>query len=164
MQLSDFNSADSPSAEAALLGCCHCPRWAATVTRERPYSDLESLTARAAAVWESATEEEILEAFAAHPKIGDLDALRDRYSRAGHEQGQVREAQDSVLQRLQQLNTEYEARHGFIFIVCATGKSAAEIAELLAARLPNSRQVELNNGAVEQGKILQLRLRALFED
>ena len=64
MELGDFNSADAVSAEAALLGCCHCQRWAAAVASERPFADLAALCACATTVWSSATEDEILEAFA----------------------------------------------------------------------------------------------------
>ena len=67
-----------------------------------------------------------------------------------------------MLEALLKLNNDYEARHGFIFIVCATGKTAAEMLRILQLRLPLSRQQELENAAAEQAKITEIRLRALF--
>ena len=83
---------------------------------------------------------------------------------AGNEQGLVKEANDAVLEVLAQGNSDYEAKFGFIFIVCATGKSAKQMSDLLQARLPNSRAQELVNAAEEQRKIFQLRIdKALAE-
>ncbi|MFT7246626.1 MAG: OHCU decarboxylase, partial [Candidatus Azotimanducaceae bacterium] len=111
-----------------------------------------------------ATEVETLEAFTAHPQIGDLDALRNKYANtANSEQGQISAADEETLIALRDENQTYLARFGFIFIVCATGKSAAEMLELLQTRLLNDRATELENGAQEQWLITELRLNYLFE-
>ncbi len=89
--------------------------------------------------------------------------MRDKFSRASAEQGQVREADEQVLEDLLRLNRDYEARHGFIFIVCATGKSAEQMRDLLRERLPRSREEELTRAAMEQGRITELRLNTIFQ-
>ncbi|MFT4799054.1 MAG: 2-oxo-4-hydroxy-4-carboxy-5-ureidoimidazoline decarboxylase, partial [Candidatus Azotimanducaceae bacterium] len=115
------------------------------------------------AQWQRATEEEILEAFTAHPQIGDLDALRNKYAfTANAEQGQISGTDEETLVVLRDDNRAYLERFGFIFIVCATGKSAAAMLELLQARLPNDRATELTNGAHEQWLITELRLNKFF--
>jgi len=105
----------------------------------------------------------MLEAFSGHPQIGDLEALRNRYAERAHaEQGQVLSAPDETLAELKDMNEAYLERHGFIFIVCATGKSAEQMLELLEQRLPNSREQELRIAAEEQAKITHIRLDKLL--
>ncbi|MEE4661355.1 MAG: 2-oxo-4-hydroxy-4-carboxy-5-ureidoimidazoline decarboxylase [Halieaceae bacterium] len=162
MDLADFNALQHDAAVATLLEICHCHRWAEAVSEGRPFDDIDALAARCDSEWQHASEAEILEAFAGHPRIGDVNALRDKYSSAGREQGHVGGAPETVLDQLLACNRDYEARHGFIFIVCASGKSAEEMLALLQARLPNSREQELATGAAEQAKITALRLRRLF--
>ncbi|MFV8816317.1 2-oxo-4-hydroxy-4-carboxy-5-ureidoimidazoline decarboxylase [Haliea sp. E17] len=159
-----FNGAALEDAEQVLVECCHCRRWAARVAGLRPFDSVAQLQSTAATVWDEMGEVEWLEAFAGHPRIGDLSVLRDKYSSASKEQGQVAAADETVLQDLMQLNRDYEARHGFIFIVCASGKSAAEMRDLLRERLPLSREAELRNAAAEQAKITALRLARAFPD
>ncbi len=74
------------------------------------------------------------------------------------------QASESVIQDLYRLNKEYEAKNGFIFIVCASGKSPEDMLSLLQARMDNPRDVELHNGAREQGKITRLRLVKMIEN
>ncbi len=163
MDIETFNALDDEQALATLQTLCHCQRWAKDVSDARPFANLDALEASCQAHWQSASEAEILEAFSGHPRIGDVDALRDKYSAANREQGQVGAASDAVLDELLACNREYESRHGFIFIVCASGKSADEMLALLKERLPNSRAEELATGAGEQAKILALRLHRLFD-
>ena len=106
-----------------------------------------------------------LEAFAAHPRIGDLDALRKKFASTANwcagEQAGVAAADEAVLTALADGNRAYEARFGYIFIVCATGKSAAEMLAILTARLANDPEVELKVATAEQAKITRLRLEKL---
>lgn len=164
MKVAQFNEIPNPEAMAALLSCCDCQRWASEVISQRPFDNLQAFSDAARQAWQGMGEADILEAFSAHPRIGDLDALRNRFSRASAEQGQVREADEQLLDKLKRLNDDYEARHGFIFIVCASGKSAQEMCELLEQRLGNTRDRELENGAREQGKILALRMQSRFSE
>ncbi len=162
--LAEFNAATQGDAEEFLASCCHCQRWAAELAAQRPFATLAELQQQALASWQQMGEPEWLESFAGHARIGDLSALRDKYSSASKEQGQVAAADEAVLQELLQLNIDYEARHGFIFIVCASGKSAAEMRDLLRQRLPQSRDSELRTAAGEQAKITALRLARQFSE
>lgn len=163
----------------ALLGCCHAKRWAETVAGSAPYANGDALTRRAEEAWADASEADLLEAFSAHPQIGgDMAALRAKFGGPAHdaqpaaageqsmrwsgaEQAGVAQAPSAVLERLSQLNLEYAAKFGFIFIVCATGKSAEQMLALLEARLPNTRPQELKLAAEEQLKITRIRLEKL---
>lgn len=147
----------------SLLSCCQCRGWVQRVISERPFVDVEALRSVVIDAWAQATEADLLEAFQGHPQIGDLQALRNKYeSTATAEQGQIEGADESVLLALQARNETYREKFGFIFIVCATGKSAAQMLTLLDERLPNSRSQELVNGAAEQLKITLLRLEKLM--
>jgi len=165
MRLAEFNQLDIATAEQLAFACCHCRRWSCALAAARPFASCAQLLASAAQLWDSASEAEILEAFGGHARIGDVELLKSRYAgRALSEQGQVLAAADAVIQELFELNQRYERQNGFIFIVCASGKSAAEMLELLRARLGNSRARELRTGAQEQGKITRLRLQNLIAD
>ena len=165
MTLTEFNELPTADAIAALYACCHCQSWAKQVAERRPFTNLEKLLTTANCFWSGAEDEQILEAFSGHARIGDVELLRSRYAGcATQEQGQVLQASDAVIQELFRLNVEYETNNGFIFIVCASGKSAEEMLYLLQARMANPRAVELQNGAREQGEITLLRLKKLIDD
>lgn len=164
MDISTFNGLPIDQQKAQLVACCRCDGWAETVLEGAPFDSGEQLMTSADTVWQTADEDWILEAFSGHPQIGDLSALRSKYAAtASAEQGQVTEASETTLVSLRDQNQEYLDRFGFIFIVCATGKSAEEMLTLLNARINNSRETELQNGAAEQGKITRLRLTKLFD-
>ncbi len=106
-----------------------------------------------------------LEAFGAHPKIGDLDALRAKFAATAawtaHEQAGAHGAPDDLLRELAEENCRYEARFGYIFIVCATGKTAGEMLTVLKARLTNYPAEEIKIAAGEQAKITRIRLEKI---
>ncbi len=118
------------------------------------------------AAWAATGEAEWLEAFAHHPRIGGKDALRAKFaatqSWAQGEQAGAAAAGEAVLDALAAGNAAYEAKFGHIFIVCATGKSAAEMLDLLKSRLPNDAPAEKRLAAVEQHKITKIRLEKLL--
>jgi 2-oxo-4-hydroxy-4-carboxy-5-ureidoimidazoline decarboxylase len=163
MSLVSLNSLSNEEAHTAFLDCCHCARWASDMNLARPYDSAQSVFDAARDCWLQATEAEKLEAFLGHPQIGDLDALRNKYATsANREQGQITQADEQTLVALTELNKQYLTDYGFIFIVCATGKSAAGMLNLLKGRIENPREDELNNAAREQGAITQLRLEKLL--
>ena len=166
MLLTDFNQSAPSDAITALEHCCTATRWAKLLVERRPFASLDALHQAAEAAWSEMQEADWLEAFAGHPKIGDVSSLRAKYAHthqlASGEQASVQHADEAVLRRLAEGNNAYEDKFGFIFIVCATGKSAAEMLALLEARLPNSRAQELANAAKEQGKILHIRIDKRF--
>ena len=165
MTLDELNRKSKADAVKTLLGCCHSQRWAESMARSRPFANEQQLLEQADALWAEASEADILEAFSGHPRIGDMDLLRSRYAgRATKEQGQLLESEESVIRELHQLNVDYEKRHGFIFIVCASGKTAEQMLSLIKARIDRSRETELAQGAREQGAITRLRLINLLTE
>jgi OHCU decarboxylase len=165
--LSWLNELAPEAARKELVKCCGATRWAETVERHRPYASLEQLIATANDVWWSLDENDWLEAFRSHPKIGEkkaasaVSAQSQQWS-AQEQQGVELAAQETI-EKLARKNVDYEKRFGFIFIVCATGKSTDEILALLEQRLPNDATAELRIAAAEQAKITELRLRKLIE-
>ena len=132
----------------------------------RPYASKDELHDTADCEWTDATREDILEAFGHHPRIGDVDALRTKFSstRAWSvgEQSGVAKIDMQTLQSLADGNRAYEDRFGFIFIVCATGKSAQDILSLLNERLAHDPGQEIAIAAEEQRKIMHIRLDNLI--
>lgn len=158
MKLADLNALPYADAVEAFLSVCASPGWAAAMAAARPFASVAGLRGRARVVWAGAGEGDWLAAFAGHPRIGDMAALREKFGHAAREQGQVAAAGEDVLERLRAGNVAYEIRFGFIFIVCAKGKSAEHMLDLLETRLGNSREQELRIAAAEQGEIIQVRL------
>lgn len=157
--LEAFNTADDDAALALISHWCAAPQWVKAVCSARPFSSIEQLKTATTQHWQSASEADLLDAFAAHPVIGDVELLRSKYAaQANAEQGQVLAADDAVIAQLAAQNTRYSKRHGFTFIVFATGKSAEEMLGLLNARIDNTTAEEMRNAAAEQLKIMQLRL------
>jgi 2-oxo-4-hydroxy-4-carboxy-5-ureidoimidazoline decarboxylase len=150
-----------------LAQCCGARRWVEGMLQRRPFASRAALLAAAADVWAALDEEDQLEAFAHHPRIGeDLTALRARFPQtaglSSSEQAGVAAADEGTLLALRDANRAYFERFGFIFIVCASGKSAPELLALLRARLTNERAHELRVAAAEQAKITNLRLEKVF--
>ena len=157
----------APAGEARdlLRGCCGSRAWVERMVARRPFGSAEALIAAARQEWFALDRAGWLEAFTHHPKIGDTDSLRQRFARTAHlsarEQAGVQGASDDVLDALAKENEAYLRKFGFIFIVCATGKSAAEMLDLLRQRLRNAPDVEISLAAEEQAKITELRLLKL---
>ncbi|CEM16646.1 unnamed protein product [Vitrella brassicaformis CCMP3155] len=158
-----LNMMSADEAREAFLQCCHSSRWAIRMETLRPFASLDELEAAADRIWDNLSEPDWLEAFRGHPKIGDVDQLRQKFAATAamceNEQAGARSASEAVLRRLKEGNDQYQGQNGFIFIVCATGKSAGEMLALLEERLKNNRRVELANACAEQAKITKLRLR-----
>lgn len=159
-----LNSLPEDAAREALLSCCGSRKWAEEMVRRRPFADLEELLNRARSGEDLLTAQDWNEAFAAHPRIGEKRAGDDEQAQRWSEQEQLATAITAidVRQRLRQRNEDYYSRFGYIFIVCATGKSAEEMLTILEARIHNDPNRELEIAASEQGKITQLRLQKLI--
>ena len=130
------------------------------------FSSMEQIHETATRHWETMEEADFLEAFDGHPKIGDPASLKAKYAKthsmASNEQSSVEEASDETISALAQMNSDYEARFGFIFIVCATGKSADEMLALVRERIHNDPKEEIHIAANEQLKILHIRIDKCF--
>jgi len=163
--LAALNSLPAGEAQAALFRCCGSTRWAERMLAHRPFASRDQLHALADTEWEVLDSPDWLEAFAAHPRIGDIESLRKKFASTASwcegEQAGVGEARESVIQALAEGNRQYEARFGHIFIVCATGKSAEEMLAILRSRLANDRSEEVRIAAAEQAKITRIRLEKL---
>jgi 2-oxo-4-hydroxy-4-carboxy-5-ureidoimidazoline decarboxylase len=167
MSLEGINQASPADAAHMFRQCCTSQHWIERMVTTRPYASADALRQQADNHWRDMAEADYLEAFDGHPKIGDVGSLKAKYANtkalAAGEQSGVNVATDEVIQRLAAGNRQYEETFGFIFIVCATGKSAEQMTDLLEARLPNERAVELENAAEEQRKIFHIRLNQLLD-
>lgn len=132
----------------------------------KPFKNESHLFSSARKAWNQCEEGDYMEAFSHHPKIGDIDSLKEKYANtktwASNEQSGVETADMATLEALQIENENYEKKYGFIFIVCATGKSAKEMLGLLKSRLKNPRGEEILIAAEEQAKITEIRLKKLL--
>lgn len=166
--LERLNLLPTREAENELLKCCGSKEWARLVMAERPFESVDDLIARADRVWWSLDPRDWLEAFRSHPKIGEKKAASavaveaQRWSE--DEQSGIRSSAQETMEALAKLNRVYEQKFGYIFIVCASGKSSEEMLAILRDRLGNNKDEELRNAAAEQGKITQLRLRKLIDN
>lgn len=166
MDLAQLNNLTVEEATHSFMQCCTATAWVARMVNARPFTDQQDLVSKADKAWQGLEEADYLEAFEGHPQIGNVATLRAKYANtkalASGEQSSVSEATEEVLEALAKGNADYLAKFGFIFIVCATGKSAAQMLALLQARLPNNNSTELANAAEEQRKIFHLRLEKLL--
>ncbi len=167
--LATWNAADEPVALDAMLACCGSRRWAQAMVAERPIASVWELSQAADRAWSTMQEPDWLEAFACHPRIGEHqpettttrtshDPVERSAAWSRKEQLSARAANELVLAELAEDNRRYEQRFGFTYIVCATGKSAAEMLTILKRRLANDRDSELREAAEQQRQIMQIRL------
>ena len=166
MTLQQFNKLTEHEAKEELLKCCGSSNWSAKLASFIPFNSVDDLLAASDKIWSQVSENDVLEAFQHHPKIGDLKSLEKKFAStkewASGEQAAVNAASKSMIESLASGNEKYEKKFGFIFVVCATGKSAQEMLELLVHRLPNNRSDEIKIAAAEQNKITHIRITKLF--
>lgn len=153
-RLEEWNGSSEEDAARAVIGLCGSRAWARCLARSRPLADRDLFLRTAQDCASRLTEADWLEAFAAHPAIGDRNAA----GAAADEQSGVRGASGETLEALAKANRDYKERFGWIFLVCASGKSAVEMLSLCRARLHNDRATELAVAAAEQRKITRLRI------
>jgi 2-oxo-4-hydroxy-4-carboxy-5-ureidoimidazoline decarboxylase len=160
-----LDRASPQEARRLLTTCCGSSAWVERMLHRRPFGSEERLANAAREAWADLTQTDWLEAFSHHPKIGDRASLAKRFPATAHlsaqEQSGVDNASAQVLDDLGAGNRAYQEKFGYIFIVCATGKNAAEMARLLRDRMHNDADTEIRVAAEEQRKITELRLRSL---
>lgn len=152
-----LNDLSPDAAERELRRCCGSERWAREIAARRPFASDAALLAAADDAWWDLEPDDWREAFAAHPRIGE----RGGGAWSTEEQAGMNEASRRLEAEIREGNRAYEAKFGHVFLICATGLSAAEMAEALERRLDNDPVAELRIAAAEQAKITKLRLRKL---
>lgn len=166
MSIAELNELGKPALREVLGLCNGSGVWVDKMLALFPVPTEERLLQEASRVWYSCGEADWREAFSHHPRIGDLDSLRKKFAATGQwaagEQSGVQSASEPVLTALAAGNEAYEKKFGYIFIVCATGKSAGEMLGLLRARLDNDPATEIRVAMEEQNKITQVRLEKLL--
>jgi OHCU decarboxylase len=157
-----LNHADEDDAARQLRTCCGSTAWVARMLARRPFASRDDLLARAREEWFALSADDWLEAFAAHPRLGDRDARGERFAAtralSAEEQAGVSRASAEVLEALAEGNRRYEARFGYIFIADASGRSADALLAALHARLTNDPAIELPIAADQQARITARRL------
>ena len=139
--------------------------------KEMPFASTEQLLSTAERIWSGLAREDYLEAFSHHPQLGsdgstsdissDAQQLENTRDLSQQEQASIASGKERTLLQLRDANRAYRERFGFIFIACATGKTADEVLESLTRRLGHEPARELLVAADEQAKITRLRLLGL---
>ena len=161
--LARWNGLPHEEAAREILACCGSRTWAASMASNRPMPEEAALLAVSDEIWRGLGEADWLEAFRSHPRIGESHAEKVSPAQSSawsaQEQQKAATADEAVKMALKWGNREYEQKFGRIFIVCATGKSASEILEILRRRLHNDDATELQLAAEEQRQIMHIRLK-----
>ena len=169
MNLNEFNTLSKQEANAALKKCCVSESWIEQMIENRPFATTHELLKKAASIWyNSCKPTDWKAAFKGHPKIGDINSLREKFKNtknwANQEQANVAEADETTLKNLAEANEAYLAKFGYIFIVSASGKSARQLLQIINARVSNTKEDELYIAMGEQHKITVIRLCKLISE
>lgn len=166
MTIDQLNRLSEAAAAETFEQCCGASQWVERMVFSRPFENLAEVLETSDTIWEECDVDDYEEAFSHHPKIGDVESLAKKYANtrtwAAGEQKGVEGADGEVIRKLAEGNAAYEEKFGFIFIVNATGKSAAEMLALLESRLMNDPRDEILAAADEQNKITKQRLKKLL--
>jgi 2-oxo-4-hydroxy-4-carboxy-5-ureidoimidazoline decarboxylase len=157
-----WNELDAETAAREILPCCGSSAWADGLTARRPFAEASELFSSSDAVWSGLAEDDWREAFDSHPRIGQQharSATAESLAWSSEEQRAAMSPDEAAKLALAEGNRQYEEKFGRIFIVCASGKSAAEILAILERRMDNSAAAEMLEAAEQQRQITQLRLR-----
>jgi 2-oxo-4-hydroxy-4-carboxy-5-ureidoimidazoline decarboxylase len=160
--LARWNGLPMPDAVQEILPCCGSKTWADGLAARRPFADVTTLLAASDGTWSNLSAADRMEAFRGHPRIGESRAPESASVQpaiwSAQEQQKVTAAGEAAKSALAEANEKYERRFGHIFIVCATGKSAVEILEILRRRLQNDDRTELLEAAEQQRQIIRIRV------
>lgn len=166
MSLHKLNEIKTEDRKELFSKCCGSDKWIEQMVSAGHFTSKEEMAEHSQSIWYSLDERDWLEAFKHHPKIGDMESLKRKFSAtqdlAENEQSSVKEASPDILIELSKYNEDYEKKFGYIFIVCATGKSAEEMLSLIKERINNDPETEIRIAMEEQNKITKLRLEKLL--
>lgn len=156
--LIELNNLDQKEAEHLLFQCCSSKKWTQKLVLKRPFSNIHEMLNQANQIWFSLDKEDWLEAFSHHPAIGGKP--NSKWSK--EEQSGVDTASNEILKEFQNENIRYQKKFGYIFLICATGKSVQEMLQALQIRINNNSDIELKNAVQEQAQITKIRLLKLL--
>jgi 2-oxo-4-hydroxy-4-carboxy-5-ureidoimidazoline decarboxylase len=163
--LGDLNALPSHALEPLLAACCGAPGWVRGMVARRPFASHDALLDASDRVCAKLSHDQWLAAFAHHPRIGEQSAAAAVSDTARQwSEGEQRDTMDgdaALQERLREAQRRYEMRFGYIFIICASGRSAPEIMGELQSRMNNDHDEEFRIAAQEQRKITRLRLEKL---
>ena len=167
MTLEELNSLQEIDCRNALFSCCGSTQWVEKMLSFRPFPNKENLQDKAGTLFRSCNHEDWREAFSHHARLGQQKKTgkaetKDLSKWEKQEQAGTVMANDALLIELEEANIKYENKFGFIFLLCATGKSATVMLESIYERLPNELNNELCIAMEEQNKITKLRLEKLL--
>ena len=158
MTIRELNTATPQQFSKLMLDCCGSERWVHAMLLRRPFRDFSSLEDAASHIWWSLDPADWLEAFSKHPRIGEH---ANPNSWSADEQSGMNTAGGALSTLMTELNRRYEEKFGWMFIVCATGKTAEQMRDMLENRLTNDSAAEVRVAACEQAMITALRLKKL---
>ncbi|OUS03539.1 hypothetical protein A9Q86_01105 [Flavobacteriales bacterium 33_180_T64] len=167
--LNQLNSLSGQEAFSKLEQCCVSKTWINQMLESRPFLSENEIIKTAASIWyNNCTIEDFKAAFTGHPKIGNIDSLKEKFAHtaewAGNEQSKIAEANIKTIDDLATANQEYENKFGYIFIVSASGKSAEDMLTIINTRLLHNPEDEIYVAMNEQHKITVIRLAKLIEN
>lgn len=161
--LEDFNALSDRQRMHLLFEVCSSTIWARRVVAGSPFRDADALYDRADRVLAELPDAEIDAALDGHPRIGASVSAAHSPSSA-REQARVADAGEAVKAALAEKNREYEDRFGYVYLVCASGRSADELLAILTDRLDNDPETERRVMRSELAKINRLRLERLLSE
>ena len=166
MKIEELNSLQINELQQTLFKCCGATNWAKQLAQNFPFKTVNEIINKSDEIWNNCEISDFLEAFTHHPKIGDIENLKKKFAStatwANTEQSAATTASQQTLEALTKGNDDYEKKFGYIFIVCATGKTAEEMLGLLRQRVSNTPEAEIKIAMEEQNKITLLRLQKLI--
>jgi len=163
--LTRWNALDPITAASEILPCCGSQAWAEALTASRPIGDEPTLIQTSSTIWRALPEAAWQQAFDSHPRIGQQHAQRatEKSLRWSAQEQSKAATTDATKQAIEEANLRYEQKFHRIFIVCATGKTSAEILDILEFRINNDPATELREAAEQQRQITELRLHRWLE-
>lgn len=165
--LARWNSLDAATAAREALPCCGSQGWATALAARRPIADEASLIEASTSIWLALPQEAWQEAFDSHPRIGQTHAqthaTEESLRFSAQEQRTALSENETARLAFEEANRRYEQKFGRIFIVCAAGKTSAEMLAILETRMKNDVATELREAAEQQRQITELRLHRWLE-
>ena len=158
-----LNSASPGELREIFRAVCHSDRWASQMALAGPFESVWDLQKKGAGAWSHCREADWREALLGHPRIGEKAQgadLASRWSRG--EQSKAATPDEALKAELREHQLRYEERFGFLFLICASGRTTEEILSSLKIRLEQSPELELQTVAEELAKIIHLRLEKLL--